>query len=208
MQILKHKTHIDFIGKRKPALFISSVLNLAILVGIAIFGFNFGVDFAGGTMVEVKFPNSINDTQVREAALKGGLHDPMVQQVGATAENTFLLRMGGVTQLTAESAAKAEEAVKALDPAVKFRPDIDDGMIRIRTSKEIPADQLKGTIESAAAIGVKEVRALGKADQAGAFDYQVVAAGMADRVTAALRVGLEQKDFEVRRVDYVGPQVG
>ena len=43
MQIIKHKTNIDFIGKRKPALFISSVLNLAILVGIAIFGFNFGV---------------------------------------------------------------------------------------------------------------------------------------------------------------------
>ena len=54
MQILKHKTNIDFIGKRKPALFISSVLNLAILVGIAIFGFNFGVDFAGGTVVELE----------------------------------------------------------------------------------------------------------------------------------------------------------
>src|SRR5215813_1726164 len=59
MQIIKHKTNIDFIGKRKPALFISSVLNLAILVGIAIFGFNFGVDFAGGTVVELKFDHPI-----------------------------------------------------------------------------------------------------------------------------------------------------
>src|ERR671928_135189 len=31
MQIIKHKTNIDFIGKRKPALFISSILNLAII---------------------------------------------------------------------------------------------------------------------------------------------------------------------------------
>ena len=35
MQILKHKTNIDFIGKRKPAIFISTLINLAILVGIA-----------------------------------------------------------------------------------------------------------------------------------------------------------------------------
>ena len=60
MQIIKHKTNIDFIGKRQDrALHLSSVLNLAILVGIAIFGFNFGVDFAGGTVVELKFDHPI-----------------------------------------------------------------------------------------------------------------------------------------------------
>ena len=35
MQIIKHKTNIDFISRRRPALFISSVLNLGIIVGIA-----------------------------------------------------------------------------------------------------------------------------------------------------------------------------
>ena len=60
MQLIKTKTHIDFIGKRRPALFVSSILNLAIIVGIAIFGFNFGVDFAGGTVVELKFKRPVN----------------------------------------------------------------------------------------------------------------------------------------------------
>ncbi len=65
MQIIKHKTNIDFIGKRRPALFISSILNLAIIVGIAIFGFNFGVDFAGGTVVELRFTHPISARRTR-----------------------------------------------------------------------------------------------------------------------------------------------
>ncbi len=65
MQILKNKTHIDFIGKRKPAVFISTIVNLAIILGIAIFGLNLGVDFAGGTVVEVKFVHSISAGDVR-----------------------------------------------------------------------------------------------------------------------------------------------
>ena len=111
MQILKHKTNIDFIGKRKTALFISSVLNLAILVGIAIFGFNFGVDFAGGTVVELKFDHPIRAEEVRARAEKAGLHDVSVQGIGSSSENSFLLRLGGVTQLTAESALTAKQAL-------------------------------------------------------------------------------------------------
>jgi len=108
MQILKHKTNIDFIGKRRPALFISSVLNLAILVGIAIFGFNFGVDFAGGTVVELKFNHPIRADEVRARALAAGLHDVSVQGIGSSSENSYLLRLGGVTQLTPESAVTAQ----------------------------------------------------------------------------------------------------
>src|SRR3990170_1645765 len=106
MQIIKGKTNIDFIGKRRIALFISSILNLGIIVGIALVGFNFGVDFAGGTLVELKFPYSIDAQKVRVAAEKGGLHDPTVQGIGGSDENSFLLRMGGVTQLTKEGASK------------------------------------------------------------------------------------------------------
>ena len=107
MQILKNKTNIDFIGTRKPAIFISTAINLLILVGIAVWGFNFGVDFAGGTLVEVKFNKDISAADVRKRAESGKLHDVSVQSIGAAVENSFLLRLGGVTQLTEESAGKA-----------------------------------------------------------------------------------------------------
>lgn len=78
MRIIKKKTNIDFIGKRRPALFISSILNLSIIVGIAIFGFNFGVDFAGGTVVELKFTHPISAEEIRKRAQSAGLHDVSV----------------------------------------------------------------------------------------------------------------------------------
>src|SRR5882724_7743086 len=114
MQIIKGKTNIDFIGKRRIALLISSLLNLAIIVGIAIFGFNLGVDFAGGTLVEVKFKEPLDAELVREAGKKGELHDLQVQRIGSETDASFLLRMGGTTQRTADAATKAEAAVKAL----------------------------------------------------------------------------------------------
>jgi preprotein translocase subunit SecF len=206
MQILKHKTSIDFIGKRRIALFVSSVINIAIIVGIAIVGFNFGVDFAGGTLVEVKFPYSISAAEVREAAHKGGLPEPQVQAIGAADENSFLLRMGGVTQLTAEAAKTAETAIRSVGEITEFRkPDLDNGFLNFRSKGELDKQKIKGAIE-ANGLGIKEVRSLGQEN--GQFDYQVVSAGMADKVKTALTAGLEKKEYEVRRVDYVGPAVG
>lgn len=206
MQIIKHKTNIDFIGKRKPALFLSTVLNIAILVGIAIFGFNFGVDFAGGTVVEVKFNHDVHADQVRERAQKGGLHDVTVQGIGSAEEHSFLLRMGGVTQLTEESAKAAEQAIKGVAPVQTLYSDLDNGLIQIRTTQKVDPAKLKAAVEGVG-TGVKEVRDLGPT-QTGAEDYQVVASGMADRVFAALSQGLDKPDFQQQRVDYVGPEIG
>jgi preprotein translocase subunit SecF len=207
MQILKNQTNIDFIGKRKPAIFISTVLNLIILVGIATWGFNFGVDFAGGTVVEVQFNKPTNAAEVRKRAEAGGLPDVSVQSIGAANENSFLLRLGGVTQLTEESAAKAKEAIQALGPVKSIYPDLANGIINLRSEQALSAEQISKAVEGTG-TGVEEVRELGAA-QAGGFDYQVVASGMADRIRAALSAGVQgEPDFEMRRVEYVGPQVG
>jgi preprotein translocase subunit SecF len=205
-QILKNQTNIDFIGKRKPAIFISTVINLVILIGIATWGFNLGVDFAGGTVVEVKFNKDISAAEVRKRAEAGGLPDVSVQSIGSDAENAFLLRLGGVTQLTKESAVKAQEALQALGPVKSIAPDLANGIINLRSQQELSAEQIEKAVEGSG-TGVEEVRSLGQA-QAGGFDYQIVASGMADRIRAALMQGQDTTDFEMRRTEYVGPQVG
>jgi len=179
MQILKNKTNIDFIGKRRPALFISSVLNLSIIVGIAIFKFNWGVDFAGGTVVELKFDHSISAEDVRKRAQAGGLQDVSVQGIGAADENSFLLRMGGVTQLTKEGADAAEKALRALAPLTFYYPDLDNGLLNVHTQDKADAQAIQKTVE-ASGIGVKEVRVISPTE------YQVVASGMEKKVYAAM----------------------
>ncbi len=215
MQIIKGKTNIDFIGKRRVALLISSLLNLAIIVGIAFFGFNLGVDFAGGTLVEVKFKEALDPEALREAGKKGNLHDLQVQRIGSDTDASFLLRMGGTTQLTPDAAEKAQAAVKGFGE-VKFiqKPDLDNGLLNFRMAAPLPPAEddaaarkkAKEEIEKAG-VGVKEVVRVGEA-QGGGVDYQVQFAGMELKISSVLREQLPGKDFEVRRVDYVGPQVG
>jgi preprotein translocase subunit SecF len=204
MEIIKGKTNIDFIGKRRIAFFLSMSLNIAILAGIGLFGFNFGVDFAGGTLVEVKFAQSITAEQVREGAVKGGLQEPQVQSIGSASDNSFILRLGGVTQLNEESEKKAETAIRGLGEISSIGKDLDNGLINFRTKLDLDAAKVKEVVE-ASGTGVKEVRK--SPGLAGAFDFQVVCEGMAKKIESALRAGTGTP-FEMRRTDYVGPQVG
>ena len=207
MQLIKNKTNFDFIGKRKPAIFISTLVNLAIIVGLAVKGFNFGVDFAGGTVVEVKFNQSISAAEVRKRAESGELHDVSVQSIGAADENAFLLRLGGVTQLTEESAAKVKQALESLGSLKKVDSDLANGIVNFRSDKPLEPKAIETAVEGSG-TGVEEVRSLGEAPAGGGYDYQVVASGMADRIRASLAKGQAEQDFEMRRVEYVGPQVG
>jgi preprotein translocase subunit SecF len=77
IEILKN-TKIDFMGKRKIALVFSSILiaiGLFAVVQIARGSANLGIDFAGGTAVQIKFNESVPLQDVREALKKGGIHD-------------------------------------------------------------------------------------------------------------------------------------
>lgn len=206
MRLLKHTPNIDFIGKRKPALFLSTLLNLAVLVGIGLGGLNFGVDFAGGTVVELKFRQPIDAQKVRERAEKGGLHHVQVQQIGPATDNSYLLKLGGMTQLTEASAVKAEAAIRSLGPLKSYASDLENGIIKLRSEQKLDPAAVKAAVVSSG-TGVNEVRSLGEV-QGGGFEYQVVASGMADAVHAAMTAGLSEPDYDQQRVDYVGPQVG
>jgi preprotein translocase subunit SecF len=52
--LIRKRTDFDFLGKRKMALVLSSVINLAALVGVFVFGLNFGIDFEGGIAIQVR----------------------------------------------------------------------------------------------------------------------------------------------------------
>jgi preprotein translocase subunit SecF len=55
MELIKPGTQIPFTRYRKIAIILSTAVNLAVLLALFIKGPNLGVDFAGGTMVQVKF---------------------------------------------------------------------------------------------------------------------------------------------------------
>jgi preprotein translocase subunit SecF len=84
MQILKKQTRIDFMGQRKPALIFSGLLLLVSLVSVGVRGLNYGIDFTGGTLIEVGYPQSADLVQVRSDLAAAGFPEAVVQYFGTT----------------------------------------------------------------------------------------------------------------------------
>lgn len=88
------KTNIDFMGKRKAALAISGVLvllGLLTVIQISRGAANLGIDFAGGTAVQLKFDNPIAIDAARQALGKHGVNDAELQEF--TQDNKLLIRV-------------------------------------------------------------------------------------------------------------------
>lgn len=84
MELLKKQTNIDFMGQRKLALIFSSVLLLVSLASVGVRGLNYGIDFTGGTLIEVGYPQSADLGQVRIDLAAAGFPEATVQYFGTT----------------------------------------------------------------------------------------------------------------------------
>jgi preprotein translocase subunit SecF len=92
MELIRSDTHIDFIGKRKVALMISCAVILIGLGSIAYHGgLNYGVDFAGGMLLQVRFAKAVDIARVRSGLEAIGQKDASVQNFGGG--NEFLIRI-------------------------------------------------------------------------------------------------------------------
>ncbi|RMG91016.1 MAG: protein translocase subunit SecF [Zetaproteobacteria bacterium] len=86
MQLIRPDINIDFIGKRKLALLLSGLMIFISLASLAVKGLNFGIDFTGGTLVEVKFSQPPEIGQVRKALIPAGYGNAVIQEFGTPEE--------------------------------------------------------------------------------------------------------------------------
>jgi preprotein translocase subunit SecF len=85
MRLIKHTTHIDFLGpaRRKMALSVSLIVIVVSLASIATRGLEFGIDFTGGILLEVGYPEAANLESIRNNLAEAGYDDAQVQRFGA-----------------------------------------------------------------------------------------------------------------------------
>ena len=114
MQFLKPDININFTGKRKIAFLVSVVMILVSISSIIIHkGPKLGVDFAGGTLVQVKFFDPVVLDDIKSALYTVGLEKSSVQMFGDKKENEFLIRTD-LTVMTSEGfSKKVEKALKS-----------------------------------------------------------------------------------------------
>ncbi|PKM12734.1 MAG: protein translocase subunit SecF [Gammaproteobacteria bacterium HGW-Gammaproteobacteria-3] len=83
---------IDFLGKRKLAFVFSTVLMVASIVSLATQGLVMGIDFTGGTLVEVGYKQSVELAELRSALTEAGFDDATVQHFGTTRDVLIRLK--------------------------------------------------------------------------------------------------------------------
>jgi preprotein translocase subunit SecF len=89
--LLPANLNVDFVGKRRFFLILSTVLNLLAIVLFLVRGFNFGIDFIGGTDVRVRFAQPTTAADLRRDLGDIDLPDLTVQEFGNQGKE-FLLR--------------------------------------------------------------------------------------------------------------------
>ena len=88
MKLIKDNTSIDFIslGRRKIAVGVSFLLILTSLTSLATRGLDFGIDFTGGVLLEVGYPEAADLDRIRKLMAEAGFEDAQVQTFGATTD--------------------------------------------------------------------------------------------------------------------------
>ena len=89
MRMFSGVPKIDFMGQRKIGLWVSTILTIASILLVAFRGLNFGIDFTGGVLVEVHYPQAVQLDEVRAKLTTAGYENPVVQFFG-TSEDVLI----------------------------------------------------------------------------------------------------------------------
>ena len=109
MEFVKPDINIDFVGRRKFAFLLSLAL---ITLGLAVFVWRgsslYGIDFAGGTVIQVRFDNPTNADKIKAGLRELGLDRSAIQRFGGDGESVFLIR----TDISRSKLANLSKEVK------------------------------------------------------------------------------------------------
>jgi preprotein translocase subunit SecF len=120
MRFFKKRPNIDFIGLSRISGRISVVLVIASIACIALRGFNFGIDFTGGLLAEVSYPQTVELDSVRSALAQGGYPGSVVQYYGTSSD--VLIRLAPEADLRPNEAnSPLLVTLQAAEPGVQLR---------------------------------------------------------------------------------------
>lgn len=118
------KTNIDFMGMKKVSFVISTIIAIIGLVGMIQMGrgaANMGIDFSGGTEVQLKFTQPVAMDKAREALSKHDLKDAILQDIKEG--NKLMVKVGKTTLATGKVADTIEDVFKKEFPGNAFVVD-------------------------------------------------------------------------------------
>lgn len=137
IHVIPHDTKINFLRFHKVTFLISVIMVVGSILLIAFKGLEFGVDFAGGILMEVKTEGPADLASMREQLSELGLGEVALQEFGAA--DTVLIRLQSQGDAEGAQIAAIQKVKDSLGPAVQFRrseyvgPKVGDELIRDAT---------------------------------------------------------------------------
>jgi preprotein translocase subunit SecF len=216
-EVIKSGTDIDFIGTQKYWIGASITLVLVTFLMLPINAYvlkdrghvlNWGVDFKGGTELVVEFNKTVDAAQVRDAMSAAGLHNADVVKYGnVAAAQSFMIRLGAVSIMTAEQAKKVEANLARVGDASLRKLDSSEGgdKIYLRFDKNLDANVIKDALK-AAGTEATQVQSFGPPED---HTYEVTLIGMEGEVRKALDAKLGAGTVKaIPQVSSVGAKAG
>jgi len=207
MEFVRPGTYIDFMRHRKPVVGLSLFLVALSIFSIFLPGPNFGIDFAGGTELQVVFGGDIDAAELRQTLEGFGHSRPDVVRVEGDG-NEYIIRVREVTNIDEEQRQSFDtslrEAVGDVEVRnLEFSPGGDK--IELQFSQAMDTERLRGMIQDSG-LQVRTVNTFGRSED---FRYEAQLVGIADELVERLGTALgDRGPSETKRVEWVGPKAG
>ena len=223
----------DWLSRGPLFVALGFAFSVLMLVGAGVFGINWGIDFAGGMEMQVKFSSVVKADDIRSTLVGLGFDKNQVQQYGSTDDNEWLLRVERMSSLSPENIASIDKMLDGalgVDARIEFRPEEGDRFtmlvpfapaaeVDILAQQKLLEDQealIATTLEDKSGFRLRRTIADdGKETTAdaivrdeayqGTVKYLVQLQGISDKVKKELTAKFGA--VEVRRVDFVDATV-
>lgn len=207
MEFIKPGTYIDFMRLARPVILTSITLVCLSLASLFFPGPNFGIDFAGGTEIQLAFQGDVDTAELRGILDEIGHSGADVVRVEGR-ENEFMIRVREVSSLSEEQTERLEAAVGTsvgADVLRELRVSPGGDKLTLRLAREIDQTALREAIEGTG-VSVRDVAPLVGSDD---VRLEVFLVGIADEIVQELgeRLG-ERAPGAPERVEWVGPKAG
>jgi preprotein translocase subunit SecF len=206
-QLLKDP-NFDFMGRKKILLMVSLVLVVSSVLIIGVKGINLGIEFTGGTELQIKFVEEPDVGRIRSALTDAGIAGQDVTTIGDPGEHEIYIRLGSSgTDDEQDHAHEVREALRSgLYPGLGSGLDLNiaDSATLTRILEQMPmlGGEQAGQLALAIAEARKEKAIFRSLDDLASIQ------GMTPEVLTHLQANAVVGPFALRGQSFIGPAIG
>jgi preprotein translocase subunit SecF len=218
VEIIRPGINIDFIGRQRLWIGISLVLTLATFAMLPINAFlipgrgqalNWSVEFKGGSEIEATFAKMVQPAEIRETLEGAGYHGvEAVRSYAGQNSIDYVIRMGAISPLSRDQAAKAEQTLKQRKVGTaslrSFEWSEGGDKVYLRFDQAVEPPVISAALKEVG-ITPMQVIAFGRIED---HNYEATLVSLAPEVKKALEAKLGADSVTIKQVSSVGAKAG